>query len=158
MNESGQPSDIQSGAWPVNLKKFNVDMPAFIEFLATEKDQGTGSKGDAIRGMCRICHMLEVEGMDITRPEHAEDPALWVSVYVSGTLQKLLRLSVLDVAYTWTKKVQRTSSSNSCQVWDGLGGILLCPKFAIVLRQHCFSGLCLVGSVHHQANNRSQVP
>jgi hypothetical protein len=89
----------------VNLKKFNVEMPAFVTWMEYEKNLPENTRMDSIRAMVRVCHMLEIEGKDIQQAGVAEDPALWVAVFVNKVHQKMFTCKLLSTAYTWTRRV-----------------------------------------------------
>jgi hypothetical protein len=57
--------------WPVDMKGFQVELPAFMSHLANDKNQGTTAQDDMLRGMTRVFHMLEVEGIDLSSTDQA---------------------------------------------------------------------------------------
>lgn len=57
--------------WPVELQGFKPEMPAFVSYLANDKNQGHAAQEDVLRGLTRLYHMLEVDGVDLNTGDEA---------------------------------------------------------------------------------------
>ena len=69
-----------------------MDVPRFLQFLKTFKNFSDAAVDDATPAVSRLYHTLHVTGMDLTNAKNGEDPAVLVSMYVSGAHTDLLGL------------------------------------------------------------------
>lgn len=96
-----EPSTPGSRApkWPIQLGEFKIEIPKFEQHLMTEKSQGGGAQGDTMRGLTRFFHMLEMEGSDYS------DPAILVSMRISGLHKAIFKLHLMQPGFSWTRKI-----------------------------------------------------
>jgi hypothetical protein len=91
--------------WPFKIKVEALTAPEFEQFLVERKNLKNDTLRDALRGMARVLHMLEVKGKPIRDAAAFIDPSLLVSFYLQGTHSDLFNLGITNPAHSWTRRL-----------------------------------------------------
>ena len=108
--EAKPPSPSKSGErvpnWPIKLGGFSLASAPFEKHLIAEKNQGPTTRGDHVRNLTRLFHMIEMESHDFTKEADFMDPAVLASMYISGIHNDIFNMSLLDPSHSWSRKMR----------------------------------------------------
>ena len=77
----------------------------FRNHLAVDMDNGAATVNDHCLAMTRVLHMLRVNGNDIWDKNVISDPMLVVAMYMHDVHKKVLNIPLLQVKFSWTRKI-----------------------------------------------------
>ena len=90
--------------WPRRLLEDAIPLPAFSEYLVTQKNTKKDHRENQLRGAGRVLDMLEANGGPLDHNEPGMDIKVLLGLYTERTHTQLLNLPILRPVYTWSLK------------------------------------------------------
>ena len=92
--------------WPKDLGTAGVEVRAFADHLADDKNNQKEQQGD------QLDIVSHVTTRSIETEEQAADPRLMVALHTTEVYRTLLALPIVDLKYVWAGKIQRAEQES----------------------------------------------